>query len=713
MIINNKKTNLTNSLEKKEYAPVFSRNIVKVLTVNPQYLPIKIINRKDFGTNKDYLNNELNNNLYKPLTFLQSILQSIDDKCKENKRFTIFNLNDNFAILISLFTVTIVPIFYLYLYILDASNISSLFIFFLSCNMFWLCSIVGLNIYNKNTGNIWPLIKMLLVYFIKNRNGKGFWFKILLIIVSLLSLIGINILGLNIILSSLGITQYGFFIYVLVRLSLLPYIVYINNIVICIIIKYYTKDKTAIDYNIFSANMFTSLTLCRLLTMICFISLGFVARFSYFYLVFEKSSSIDVDINISYENICGLDNTNVEVVDKKYSILDLLMSTTIGKSIIGKTYINVKSNFQAKDLTVIWLEPLQPKGILVNSEVYCKDLITRKTQFYNISSPRLKLELGNKVLYSYKTKGLLPIIFGLYKNRFEIPSITSKEIDLSSFLLDSNNKKIDNYIKNINKYIQVFTSQIDIRLNSFQDLPNTTTKDLIVSTTRAVIGDNLPLPIFSSRLIIRSYRLSDLEAYHTLLNQPEAMEGNNMSPDLTYTKLMLEEELVPSDSEVHLGIFLKKSDGYESDLIGDGGVHNLRIQGEWPELSYRFKKEYWNKGYATEFATAFMQFWWSLPREPTRLQVRPNSVDFQNTPMVTERVYASVKQENKASKRVLEKAGFELFEDIGNDSLTHWRNIKPIIESSEEDIKPIIESSEEVDLKNFDFSAFLGDKINF
>lgn len=44
-------------------------------------------------------------------------------------------------------------------------------------------------------------------------------------------------------------------------------------------------------------------------------------------------------------------------------------------------------------------------------------------------------------------------------------------------------------------------------------------------------------------------------------------------------------------------------------------------------------------------------------------------------PQVAERVYASVKLDNKASKRVLEKAGFESFEVRGQDWQTHWRNI--------------------------------------
>ena len=211
--------------------------------------------------------------------------------------------------------------------------------------------------------------------------------------------------------------------------------------------------------------------------------------------------------------------------------------------------------------------------------------------------------------------------------------------------------------------------------NFFQYPPDTFTMAATVLTTRPILKGNLPLPILSNRLIIRSLSLSDLEAYHILLSQPEAMEGNNMSPDISYTEIMLEDELPPYDSQIYLGIFLKKSDNSDGDLIGDGGIYHLQTQGEWPELSYRFKKEYWNNGYATEFVIAFMRFWWSLPREPTTLQVHPSSVGFQNTHQATERVYASVKLENKASQRVLEKAGFKLFEGMGSDWLTHWRNI--------------------------------------
>ena len=116
-------------------------------------------------------------------------------------------------------------------------------------------------------------------------------------------------------------------------------------------------------------------------------------------------------------------------------------------------------------------------------------------------------------------------------------------------------------------------------------------------------------------------------------------------------------------------------------MIGQGSMIYLPEQYPWPDLGYAFKKEHWNNGYATEFATAFMQFWWSLPREHTNLEVHPSTVGLQDTqptasiPRVAERVYASTEQDIKASQGVLEKAGFELFESMGTDSLTYWQNI--------------------------------------
>lgn len=187
----------------------------------------------------------------------------------------------------------------------------------------------------------------------------------------------------------------------------------------------------------------------------------------------------------------------------------------------------------------------------------------------------------------------------------------------------------------------------------------------------------LTQPIITDRLIMRSYQNSDLLAYHAILTQPEAMEGCNMSSGLDYTQHTLEGEFPPYQTEIYLGAWLRNADGSEGDLIGDGGIHHLRTDGEWPELSFRFKKEFWGLGYATEFVQSFMTFWWSLPREPVQLRVPYGSAN--NAPVaepVPERVYALAKKYNTASQKVLGKAGFELLWSANGHS-THWQMLPP------------------------------------
>ena len=199
-----------------------------------------------------------------------------------------------------------------------------------------------------------------------------------------------------------------------------------------------------------------------------------------------------------------------------------------------------------------------------------------------------------------------------------------------------------------------------------------------VSTTLPYVEDYILESITTNRLIIRPLLLSDLEAYRTLRSQPEAMAHSGRGRpdiDLSETLAKLQRLQAPyHNSHVYFGIFLKKSNGDEGDLIGDGGVHKfVSDQTGWPEFGYKFKKEYWGCGYATEFAKAFLEFWWSLPRTETRIQIAPSSVYLQDTPKVVEQVYAWTTVDNIASQRVLQKAGFESFEGLDN-GLVNWRN---------------------------------------
>lgn len=128
-----------------------------------------------------------------------------------------------------------------------------------------------------------------------------------------------------------------------------------------------------------------------------------------------------------------------------------------------------------------------------------------------------------------------------------------------------------------------------------------------------------------------------------------------------------------NNSHVYFGIFLKKSNSREGELIGDGGVHKFTSDRTgWPEFGYKFKREYWGYGYATEFARAFMQFWWSLPRTDARISVASCSLNLQDTPKVVEQVYAWTTVDNEASKGVLRKTRFESFEGLDNE-LINWR----------------------------------------
>lgn len=193
-----------------------------------------------------------------------------------------------------------------------------------------------------------------------------------------------------------------------------------------------------------------------------------------------------------------------------------------------------------------------------------------------------------------------------------------------------------------------------------------------VSTTLPVIEGNVPSSIISDRIILRRLVLSDLEAHHSLRGQPEAMAHSrrgkpdaNLDETLAHLKRM---------SDTYFGIFLKNSDGTEGELIGDGGVHKFVSEKTgWPEFGYKFKKEYWGQGYATEFANAFMGFWLNLPRIDTHIVVASSSVIIcEDTSHVVELVCAWTTEDNLASQNVLKKVGFKSFQGMDN-GYVNWR----------------------------------------
>jgi RimJ/RimL family protein N-acetyltransferase len=183
-------------------------------------------------------------------------------------------------------------------------------------------------------------------------------------------------------------------------------------------------------------------------------------------------------------------------------------------------------------------------------------------------------------------------------------------------------------------------------------------------------------PFFSERLLFRTLVDSDFPAYRTILSQEETMTKLGVGP-------MLDEKGARSwfnqvqESWTRVGIFLKKSDGTEGELIGEGGVY--KQDKEWNEIFYGLKKEFWGKGYASEFVEKFKEIWWNLPRTNTRIFVQCIYLDTQDTSEAKERLCATIKTENMASQRVVKKTGFELKGELKKGEVIHcfWQCISP------------------------------------
>jgi len=191
----------------------------------------------------------------------------------------------------------------------------------------------------------------------------------------------------------------------------------------------------------------------------------------------------------------------------------------------------------------------------------------------------------------------------------------------------------------------------------------------------------------SERLIFRPLLASDFTAYLAIYETETPLydSGTSSTPSQSQSETFvrgtreyfLERKL---NDYAMVGIFLKKSDGTEGELIGDGGVFLLDNKDEkWPEVYYVLKKEFRNKGYATEFVKEFLGVWWSLPREDTRMRVQAISLGkFFYRTEAKEQLGAEINISNKGSIRVIEKAGFEFCGYSGGEQeYGYWRFISP------------------------------------
>lgn len=119
------------------------------------------------------------------------------------------------------------------------------------------------------------------------------------------------------------------------------------------------------------------------------------------------------------------------------------------------------------------------------------------------------------------------------------------------------------------------------------------------------------------------------------------------------------------------------------ELIGEGGVHSLASDDAgWPEIGYKFRREVWGRGYATEFLRALLTAWWALPRTAAEVPVaRPTVAGAgagEDDGTTRECVYANAEVANVGSARVLEKVGFARFAEWTEPDTQEHRVGQPV-----------------------------------
>ncbi|KAI2630217.1 acyl-CoA N-acyltransferase [Hypomontagnella submonticulosa] len=175
-----------------------------------------------------------------------------------------------------------------------------------------------------------------------------------------------------------------------------------------------------------------------------------------------------------------------------------------------------------------------------------------------------------------------------------------------------------------------------------------------------------PLPPFAERKVIRTERLilrpfseDDLDGLYALRTQAEVMNftlTGRIDADKEETRAFIARFLPPNDSETYNVMICLASTG---EIIGNGGMPRMDQTFGWPEIGYMIKREHWGQGYATEFLRGFVDNWWTLPRSEVELEVDPRSVDGSRN--VPDMLTAVIDDDNRGSRRVLEKTGFREF----------------------------------------------------
>lgn len=116
-------------------------------------------------------------------------------------------------------------------------------------------------------------------------------------------------------------------------------------------------------------------------------------------------------------------------------------------------------------------------------------------------------------------------------------------------------------------------------------------------------------PFETERLILREFKLDDIDAMHTYLSDPDVSyymmhEATNKEQSILYLQRFLEFQKEEPRKFIRFAIALKSN----GRLIGECGLNCPNYLHKEGEIVYRLSKDYWGKGYATESIEEVISF---------------------------------------------------------------------------------------------------------
>lgn len=149
----------------------------------------------------------------------------------------------------------------------------------------------------------------------------------------------------------------------------------------------------------------------------------------------------------------------------------------------------------------------------------------------------------------------------------------------------------------------------------------------------------IKMNLITKRLVLSEISIDDLEIIHDIHSVPEVDEYNTLGipKDLEVTKSVIKPDIEDQSKAQRSRFCWKIQLEKTKEFIGLAGMFLSNDRFKMGEFYYKFYPKYWGNGYATETAKALINFGFAQKN--------------------LHRIEAGVETTNKASVRVLEKAG--------------------------------------------------------